>query len=244
MAKYKVSLQYAGTRYAGWQIQKNLTTIQGLLKQAVETVSGERTNVVGAGRTDAGVHALEQVAHFRLEKRILPKHLARALNGVLPWDIRVLKLSEVAEQFHAQRDALRKRYEYRIYNGPVLSPFRYGFVYHCLRKLDVAAMQHACRFFEGVHDFSAFTASSSKVENKKRKIFLSRIKKKGHAVSYLVEAQGFLHHMVRNMVGTLLEVGRGRLSADDIHAIFRSHDRRLAGPTAPPQGLYLVKIWY
>lgn len=244
MTKYKGVIQYIGTGYAGWQIQAQRPTVQGTLRDAVNRISGETTSIVAAGRTDAGVHALGQVIHFRLQKEFTPLRLLRALNGVLPPDIRVLKLVIVPPDFHAQKHAKKKRYEYRIYNGPVLSPFLNGRVYHVVHPLDYDAMQRACRLFSGSHDFSGFAAASTTVKSRQRTIFLSRLLKKGHRLVYQVEADGFLHHMIRNIMGTLVQIGKGQRPPDDISSILKSRDRRHAGPTAPAHGLYLVRIWY
>lgn len=244
MTKYKVVLQYIGTRYAGWQIQKHHPSIQGTLKQALKTLSGEETSVVGAGRTDAGVHALGQVAHFRLTQDLPANYLLRALNGLLPWDIRVLRVRHAPDGFHAQKEALRKRYEYRIHNGRILPPFLHGYVYHVVPPLDWQAMQQACQWLCGSHDFSGFAASTTAVKNRNRTLFLSDLRKKGRLIVYRIEADGFLHHMVRNIVGTLMEIGKGRREPRDVLRILDSRDRRQAGPTAPAHGLYLVKVWY
>ena len=244
MEKYKAVLQYVGTQYAGWQIQKDQKTIQGQLREALHRVCRERVSVVGAGRTDSGVHALKQVAHFRLTDPVHTQQATRALNGVLPWDIRVLRISSVSEEFHAQRNALKKRYQYRIYNGTVLSPFLRGLVYHVTPRLDIQAMREGAALLLHSHDFSGFSAASTTVKNKVRTIYLSRLLKRGHHLTYQVEANGFLHHMVRNIVGTLLEIGRGKRPPLDVVQILRSKNRRLAGPTAQAHGLYLANIWY
>jgi tRNA pseudouridine38-40 synthase len=244
MTKYKATLQYVGTRYAGWQIQKNQTTIQGQLRDALSTISGQPVSVIGTGRTDSGVHAMAQVAHFILPKRIPREKLIRSLNGILPWDIRVISLSLVSSSFHAQKDAIRKRYEYRIYNGPTLSPFLHGYVLHVRHALDLRAMQEAAQQLCATHDFTGFAAATTQVKNRTRHVTLSQILKRGCHVTYRVEANGFLHHMVRNIVGTLLQIGSGKRPTGDIRRIIQSKDRRIAGPTAPPQGLYLMKIWH
>lgn len=244
MTKYKILLQYDGSRFAGWQIQKNEKTVQGTVTDALSTLTGEKITVVGAGRTDAGTHALGQVAHCRLEKKWDPSNLRQALNGLLPGDIRILRVSTVRADFHAQKDAVKKRYEYRIYNGHVLSPFRRGYVYHAFTPLDCRAMQSGCEFLCGYHDFSGFAAASTAVKDRHRKVLLSSLRKKGGLIIYQVEANGFLHHMLRNIVGTLLQIGKGKRPAEDIARILLSKDRRKAGPTAPAHGLYLVRIWY
>lgn len=244
MVKYKLTVQYVGTRFSGWQVQKERRTVQASLKEAVKRVTGETASVVGAGRTDAGVHALAQVAHLRLETALPTRRLQRALNGVLPPDIRVKRLVRVPLGFHAQKDAVKKQYLYRIANDPVLSPFLKGFVCHVFPRLDVAAMDTAAREFEGRHDFTAFAASTTTVKDRHRTVFRSRVTRKGTEIRYEVEADGFLHHMVRNMAGTLIEVGTGKRQPEDISRILHSGDRRQAGMTAPPEGLYLVKVWY
>ena len=244
MAKYKATLKYVGTRYAGWQIQKDQATIQGQLRDALNTITGHAVSVIGAGRTDSGVHAMAQVAHFSLAAPTSREKLIRALNGILPWDIRVMSLSAVPSSFHAQKGAIKKRYEYQIYNGPTLSPFLHGYVLHVRHPLDVPAMQEAAQQLWDTHDFSGFAAATTQVKNRTRQVYVSQIQKRGRHVTYRVEANGFLHHMVRNIAGTLLQIGSGKRPPADIRKILKSKNRRTAGPTAPPQGLYLMKIWY
>lgn len=245
MPKYRAVLQYAGGNYSGWQVQKDRPTVQGTLNAALVRVSRqEEVSWVGAGRTDAGVHALGQCAHFRLEQAGDPKRLQRALNGVLPWDIRVMSLKRVSDGFHARRDALKKRYEYRIHQGPVLPPFRNGWVYHSYYRLDVERFRQAARLVRGTWDFSGFAAASSSVKTHTRSVLLSRLRREGSLLRYQIEADGFLQHMVRNIAGTLLEIARGRRAVEDVLRILASRDRRNAGPTAQPQGLYLVKVHY
>jgi tRNA pseudouridine38-40 synthase len=244
MIKYRSTIQYLGTRYAGWQSQKNQPTIQATIQAAIERVTREVVSVVGAGRTDAGVHALGQVAHFRLENPVEPFRLQRALNGVLPGDVRIIRLTTTRPSFHAQKDAVKKRYSYRFYNGPVLSPFLSGSVYHVLSPLDPDRMREAAEGLLGRRDFKAFAAASSTVRDHHRTVFLSRLAAHGRHLRYDIEADGFLHHMVRNIVGTLLQIGTGKRPPSDIFDILASRDRRRAGPTAPPQGLFLVRVWY
>ena len=242
--KYKLTLQYDGTRYAGWQIQRDRPTVQGLLREAVTTIAGEEVSVVGAGRTDSGVHAVQQVAHLVLSQPMLPLRLLQSLNGILPWDVRVLRVNRVSADFHAQRDARRKRYEYRIWNGPVLPPFLHGRILHLRSALNALSMRSAADSLCGAHDFSGFAASTTRVKSKTRTVFLSEVVKRGRTLLYRVEADGFLHHMVRNIVGTLIQIGRGKRPPNDMERILRSRDRRLAGPTAPAEGLFLMRVWY
>ncbi len=244
MQKYKILIQYLGTRYQGWQIQGREPTIQLALTDAVEKVTRERVSVVGSGRTDSGVHALGQVAHFRLDGRQDTGRLKRALNGVLPEDIRILRLTPVAASFHAQKDAQKKRYLYRIYDGDVLGPFFWGRVFHSHHQLDSQRMAQAAGLILGRHDFTGFAASRSSARDKRRTVLRSQVRRRGRHLSYVIEGDGFLHHMVRNIVGTLLEVGRCRRPAEDMPAILKAGDRRLAGPTAAPWGLYLSRVWY
>ncbi len=242
--KYKAVLQYIGTRYAGWQIQKDRKTVQGCLKEALGILSGEDVTVIGAGRTDAGVHALGQVAHFRIQKEFALGRLHRALNSLLPWDIRVIRLKVTRPNFHAQKHALKKRYEYRIYNGLILSPFLYGYVHHTPAPLNSTAMKEAASLLCGRRDFSGFAAAGTQTGNRNRHVFVSRLRRRGHLILYQIEADGFLHHMVRNIVGTLLQVALGQRPSEDIVSIFKSQDRRNAGPTASAHGLYLMKVFY
>lgn len=244
MTKYKLTIQYLGTRYSGWQIQNDKPTIQGTIKQALLQLTGQTVSVVGAGRTDSGVHALGQVAHIRLPTEMQTGRLQRALNGILPWDIRIISAQPAPADFHAQKSAVRKRYLYRVYNGKVLSPFLSGCVHQVVGPLQVEAMSEAAKLIVGRHDFKGFAAAASSVRDYHRTVLSSRLVKKGRHVRYMIEADGFLHHMVRNIVGTLLQIGGGKRSASDMTRILESRDRRNAGPTAPPQGLYLVKVWY
>ncbi len=242
--KYKMIVQYLGTRYSGWQIQGTGPTIQGALGDVLSRLAGSDVAVVGAGRTDAGVHALGQVAHFRFPVKDSIPDLRRALNALLPWDIRVTRVARARGSFHAQRSARKKRYEYRVFTGEVLPPFKHRQVLHLPRPLDLAAMRQAARLVGGRHDFSGFAASSTTVRDRHRTLLRSEIIRRGNLLLYRVEADGFLHHMVRNLVGTLLQVGAGERPAEDMAAILGSGDRRNAGPTAPPEGLYLVRVWY
>lgn len=244
MTKYKVVLQYLATGYAGWQVQRDQPTIGGTIESVLSRLTGESPAVVGSGRTDAGVHALGQVAHFRLEKPWCSKRLLRSLNGLLPTNIRALRLVVAPPSFHAQRDVVKKRYVYRIYNGPILSPFLQGRVYQVFPALDFERMQGAAESIRGRHDFTGFAASTTRVKNRTRNLLVSHWQRKGRSLEYQIEAKGFLHHMVRNIVGTLVQVGLGKRPPEDMPEILKARDRRRAGPTAPAEGLYLAKVWY
>ena len=245
VTKYKVVVQYLATGYAGWQVQPDRPTIGGTIESTLNQLTGESPAVVGSGRTDAGVHALGQVAHFRLQKAWSSKRLLRALNGILPAEIRVLRLLVAPPSFHAQKDALKKRYIYRVYNGPVLSPFLHKRVYQVRGPaLELESIQQAAKAMLGRHDFSGFAASTTRVKNRTRTVLLSRWRRTGRLFEYQIESEGFLHHMVRNIVGTLVQIGLGKRQPEEMRQILESRDRRLAGPTAPPQGLYLARVWY
>lgn len=242
--KYRITLQYVGTRYAGWQIQRNARTIQGVLRDQLSRLAGHPVTVVGAGRTDSGVHALGQVAHFWFPLKPSIPDLRRTLNALLPWDIRVMRLTKADPAFHAQKHALKKRYEYRILTADVVPPFLHARVCHLPAKIDLEAMQQAAAILRGRHDFSSFAAAASRVRSHVRSVYLSEFRRRGHRLTYRVEADGFLHHMVRNFVGTLTEVGLGKRRPSDVRDLLEVRDRTQAGPTAPAEGLYLVKIWY
>ena len=244
MIKYRFVVQYRSDGYSGWQIQKNRPTIAGSLESALTRVTGETATVVGSGRTDAGAHALGQVAHFRLEQSWPEKQLLRSLNGVLPPQIRIIRMRVAHASFHAQKDAQRKRYIYHIYNGSILSPFLQGQVLQVYAPLSLNDMEKASNLILGKQDFTGFAASASRVKNGFRTVFVSHWKKKGRHLSYRIEGDGFLHHMVRNLVGTFLQIGQGKRPPLDILEILESRDRTLAGPTAPAQGLFLAQVWY
>ena len=244
MTNYQIRLQYIGTRYSGWQTQKNRQTIQGCIVKTIHQITGKTVSIIGAGRTDSGVHAMGQVANFKLPKMIPISKLKSSLNGILPWDIRIQRVKHVHANFHAQKDALKKRYEYRIYNGRILSPFLNGYVHHARVRLDLEAIEESMQYIKGSHDFSSFAATATQVKNRTRTIFLSQIINRGNHIRYQVEANGFLHHMVRNIVGTLLEIGLNRLKPSDISEIMKAKDRKKAGPTAPPHGLHLMRVFY
>jgi tRNA pseudouridine38-40 synthase len=247
MRTLKLTLQYDGTAYVGWQRQASGTSVQGLLEDALGRIEGTAVSVQGAGRTDAGVHALAQVASVRLASALDTATLARALNATLPSDVRVRAVEEAAADFHARFGARGKAYEYRICNAPTVSPFLYRYAWHIVRLLDTAGMREASAALVGSHDFAAFQGSGSVVESTERIVTAIDWREEGGADRPLVmriEGSGFLRHMVRNIVGTLVEVGLGRWPAAEVTGILASRDRRKAGPTAPPQGLFLVGVTY
>ncbi len=242
MQNYKVILSYDGTDFRGWQRQPGERTIQGALEEAVFKITRKRVAVHGAGRTDAGVHALGQGASFRVATRLPDEVLFRGLNAVLPWDVRIVTLEKAAEAFHARKSARSKVYQYRIVLAPQISPFDFRYALHWPYPLDLRAMREAAPLFARRADFTAF--SSNRERNPVRTVRRSELRKKGHEVLYTIEAKGFLRYMVRTIVGTLLEVGRGRLAPEEVEGIFGKKDRLLAGATAPAKGLCLLRVDY
>lgn len=242
--KYRIELQYLGTNYSGWQIQPYQTTVQESLSNGLSQLAGRRISVTGASRTDSGVHALQQVAHFEFPEKDSIPDLRKTLNAVLPWDIRVTDVAEADPGFHARKWATRKRYEYHFYRGEVFPPFLHNLALHLAPGFDQEAASEAASALLGTHDFTSFTGSGTSVVDKVRTISVSKFKNKGDQLIYRIEANGFLLHMVRNIVGTLMEIGRGRIPPGAIPSILGALDRGKAGPTAPPHGLFLAKIWY
>lgn len=242
MQNYRLTLSYDGTDFFGWQKQAEGRTVQGVLEECLGKIIQKKTTVIGAGRTDSGVHAQGQVASFKAVLGIDDEQLLRALNSLLPEDVRVASLEKVDKNFHARKMAKSKVYQYRIFNSPRISPFHLRYVLHWVSSLDVSSMNKAASFFVREADFAPF--SSYRLPNSVRKVIRSEIEKKGDEIVYTVEANGFLRHMVRTMVGTLLEVGRRKIPPEKIEDIFRERKRSLAGPTAPAKGLCLVEVVY
>jgi tRNA pseudouridine38-40 synthase len=280
---WKLILAYDGTDFHGWQIQPDRPTIQGELQAALERVTGEAPLPQGSGRTDAGVHALAQVASFTLAAPIPPDNLLRALNRTLPPAIRISEATTVRSTFHARHSAEAKTYEYRIFRGETCSPFVARYVFACLWKIDLVLLQDSARIFLGEHDFLSFAATDpertarggswsvhegwlnergpdeerlgedeeatdSNPGSTVRTIFSSaweeRQTEAGPLLVYRARGNGFLHHMVRNLVGTMLEVGRGQLALDELPKILAARSRSAAGPTAPARGLFLHSVEY
>ena len=248
MRNIKLVLAYDGTDFAGWQVQPQAQTVQGALASAIGRVTGEKVLPQGSGRTDAGVHALAQVATFPLESSIPAENLVKALNGVLPAAIRVIQSLEVPTEFHARKSAQAKTYRYRMFRDEICPPFLARYVWHYPYLLDEAAMVEAADFVAGEHDFTSFAAVDPENHRENlsnvRTIFSSGWTRDGEEFVYTVRGNGFLHHMVRNLVGTFVLVGKGTLQPKDISRILEERNRSAAGATAPASGLYLVCVEY
>ena len=265
---WKLTLAYDGTEFSGWQVQPGEKTIQGELQAALGRIIGESPLPQGSGRTDAGVHALSQVASFALQAPIPAENLVRALNRTLPPSIRILDAKTVPDSFHARHSAVAKTYQYRVFREAICPPFLARYALACAWPMDLDQLQKAAQLFEGEHDFLSFAATdpdltarrafdASEVEatggsrvpsSSIRRIFSSSWEQQsseaGKMLVYRVRGNGFLHHMVRNLVGTMLDVGRGRLKAVEIPEILAARSRAAAGPTAPACGLFLQSVEY
>jgi tRNA pseudouridine38-40 synthase len=248
MRNLKLVLSYDGTEFLGWQVQPEAATIQGALASAIGRVTGEKVLPQGSGRTDAGVHALGQVATFVTQSPIPPENLVIALNDVLPSTIRVLEASAAPGEFHARKSARAKTYRYRIYRGAICSPFLARYVWHYPYPLDEDRMQEVAGLVVGEHDFTSFAAVDPERGREEmshvRQIFSSSWERQGEELVYTVRGSGFLHHMVRNLVGTFLLAGKGTLKASDLTRILEARSRSAAGATAPASGLCLVSVEY
>ena len=241
---HRIDIAYVGTRYHGWQVQPALTSVQGVLEEILSKLYGAAVKVHGAGRTDAGVHAHRQTAHFLSFPLIPPERLPLAANSRLPTDIRILRARFVPAGFHARKSAKKKTYCYTVCTGKILSPFHGDFAWRVGRPLDIDAMQEAGRFLLGRHDFTSFCAHAEEEPDRVRTLMSFRITRNGAFLNFRFTGDGFLHHMVRNMVGTLIEVGYGRRQPGDMPGILSALSRSAAGPTAPAQGLALVRVLY
>jgi tRNA pseudouridine38-40 synthase len=272
MPTFKITIAYDGTDFVGWQRQASGTSVQGLLEDALRCLDDRDVTVHGAGRTDAGVHALGQVASFSLAREASADVVRRALNAQLPAEVRVVSAEQTADDFHARFSARGKTYRYRIWNADLLDPFERRHAWHVFGALDAAAMQAAAVLIEGTHDFAAFQGPRSTVKSTVRTITSSRIERRettedtedtevkvysstgptlsdlrvlrGLLISYEISGDGFLRHMVRTIVGTLVEIGRGRRPVSWMNDVLAARDRAAAGQTAPAEGLFLVAVHY
>jgi tRNA pseudouridine38-40 synthase len=247
MRRLRFEVAYDGTDFNGWQVQPGLPTIQGVFEEIIGSIEGKPVHVAASGRTDAGVHALAQVAAVTIENPIPPDNFRRAVNRLLPTTIRINHVQETAIKFHPRFDARRKTYEYRIYRGEVCSPFERRYVYHHPYPLNESAMEAAAPLLEGEHDFSAFASADERDElerSKVRTIYHSAIRRTSSLMIYQVTGSGFLKHMVRNIVGTLLEIGKENISPTDLPERLNPQSGFRSGPTAPASGLFLVSVDY
>jgi len=249
MRYFKLTIAYDGTDFHGWQFQTNKPTIQGEIVSVLRRLTQENTALLGAGRTDAGVHALGQVGSFRTQSPLSAAEFQRALNALLPESIRIVEAEEKGPDFSARWSAKGKIYRYRIYRGKVVPPMLWRYVLHYPFPLNEDAMKLAAAKFVGVHDFSSFAASTGsedddKERNMEREIFTSELQRTedNEELWFTVHGRSFLRYMVRKMVGTLLEVGRGKLMPDDIDKLYVQRDRSKSGPTVPPQGLFMISV--
>ena len=261
MRNLKVVLSYDGAEFSGWQVQPDVVTVQGTLASAIGRITGEKVLPQGSGRTDAGVHALAQVMTFVTESSVPTENFVKALNDILPAAVRVLEASEAPPEFHARHSARAKTYRYRIYRESVCPPFLARYVWHYPYPLEERAMIRSAALVVGEHDFTSFAAVDPERRTHReaaemrdetdpepishvRRIFSSAWERTGGEFVYTVRGSGFLHHMVRNLVGTFILVGKGTLQAEDMTRILETRSRSAAGPTAPAGGLYLVNVEY
>jgi tRNA pseudouridine38-40 synthase len=245
MRAIKLIIEYDGTAYHGWQIQPGLMTIQGVLMEKIRQITQGEVNLIGAGRTDAGVHALGQVANFHTESTIDLTSLQKGLNSLLPPDIVVRGIEEVEEEFHARFSAKSKVYEYCILNQPYPSAICRNFAWFIPYTLDISSMKRCGEILIGTHDFSSFRAAGDESRHSVRKVLRLEIElREGNMIVVVVEANAFLREMVRSIIGTLIDVGRGKTTLTEFKKIFRAQDRRRAGMTAPAHGLFLKEVTY
>lgn len=239
-----LKIQYDGTNYCGWQIQPNGNTVQEEIERAIEKITGEKCSVTASGRTDSGVHALSQVAHFDTNSAIPPEKFYSALNAVLPNDIKILSSGEADENFHARFSAKRKTYEYKIYIGEFPLPLKDRYAARVVTALDVKKMDEAAKMLVGKHDFKCFLAANSSVKDTVREIYLSSVAEKDGYIIYTVTGNGFLYNMVRIIAGTLVKVGQGKFSLSEVDEMLAAKSRALAGATMPAKGLTLISVEY
>jgi tRNA pseudouridine38-40 synthase len=248
MRCYKLTLAYDGTHYSGWQIQPNAPSIQQHLQEALGSlIRGEHVAIIGSGRTDAGVHALNQIAHFKTAHDFDPNRLLLAFNGLLPCDIRVKKVETAPLQFHSQYSAIGKEYHYHLFLERVMDPFRRLYCWHVRRRLDLSLLKQTATLFIGKHDFTSFANEAhigSAARNPIRTLYRLEVCPTDGGIRLEFEGDGFLYKMVRNIVGTLVDVASQRLTLAEVSAIFEAKDRSQASCAAPPQGLFLVRVTY
>ena len=245
MRNIKLLIEYDGTNYRGWQVQPEGLTVQGMLEEKLGLITGEPVHLIGSGRTDSGVHALAQVASFKTKSQLDIHSIQRALNSLLPPDIVIQRAEEVEEDFHARKQSKSKVYEYRILNRNLRSAFHHKYAWHLPQKLDLEEMREATRMLIGEHDFSSFRSVGSPTRTAIRRVIRAEWKKgQDGFIRFEVEANGFLKQMVRALVGTLVEVGKGKIDSEGFRKILDFRNRKEAGPTAPARGLFLKEVKY
>lgn len=244
MRNIALKLMYEGTSYHGWQVQKNAVTVAGVLEDAIQSIVGHKVKLTGCGRTDAGVHAKAYVANFKTDSKIPSKRLPYALNTRLPEDIAVTGAFDVPDGFNAIGSCEKKEYTYLIYNSRIRDPFYVNRAYFYPKLLDEKLMARAAEKFVGTNDFAAVRSVGTEVKSTVRTVYYFQVERLGDIISMRICANGFLYNMARAMVGTVLYAAEGKLSPEDIESILRRGDRTAAGPTVPPGGLYLTKLWY
>jgi tRNA pseudouridine38-40 synthase len=244
MRNLKLTLAYDGTEFHGWQIQPQLRTVQGELREALQKLFNHDVAVTGSGRTDAGVHAHGQVANVETIRSMDTDAVLRGANALLPEEIRILSVEEVSPEFHARRSAKAKTYEYHIWRQPIVSPFHLRYVYPFRYPLDEDLMDRGSAYFLGPHDFTSFCATATEIEDRTRIVFEASWNRTETTWVFRIRGNGFLQYMVRTITGTLLEIGQRRLSPEKIPDIFDARDRRLAGPSVPARGLHLISVEY
>ncbi|EOD01024.1 tRNA pseudouridine(38-40) synthase TruA [Caldisalinibacter kiritimatiensis] len=244
MRNIKLTIEYDGTRFYGWQKQPNVITVQEEIEKAINKITGEEIKIIGAGRTDRGVHAKAQVANFNTASRIPADRIKFALNSQLPEDISIKESEEVGEDFHSRYSAVGKEYRYLVYNNKTRSPLLRNYAYYVPYKLDVENIKAASKYFIDTYDFKGFMSSGSSVKDTVRTIYDFSVLKKDSTIEFRIKGNGFLYNMVRIIVGTLIEVGNNKIKVEDIPNIIKSKDRSNAGHTALPQGLYLYRVYY
>lgn len=245
MNRFRIDISYDGTAYAGWQIQPNATTVQELIEKAIKQITQETAKVHGSGRTDQGVHARKQVAHFDLTGKFTTSSLLNGLNAVLPHDIRITKVKKTIQNFHARRSVSAKEYRYFIWNSPILPPFLRNYRVHIKKNLDIKAMRKAAYLLTGRHNFTAFSANPGReVESAIRTLSVLKIVKRGHEIVIIARSEGFLYKMVRSLAGFLIRVGEGSVPPSIAKTILSSKQRTAHVPTAPPHGLFIWNVWY
>jgi tRNA pseudouridine38-40 synthase len=244
MRNIKLTIEYDGTNYVGWQKQINGIGIQDKIEEAIFEITGENVKLIGSGRTDSKVHAKGQVANFRTNSKISEEKFKYALNTKLPWDIAIIESEEVDWNFHSRYDAIGKEYSYLIYNSATRSPLYRNYSYHVSYLLNFEKMLDGKKYFLGTHDFLSFAGSKNILEDTHRTINHINLKHKENFIKLNIEGNGFLYNMVRIIAGTLIDIGRGKIRPEDIPYIMERRDRKFAGHTAAPQGLYLEKVYY